>query len=80
MVVLMSLAPRTNVREALGVVVDEVNSGIDINNDNIKCLRYPLPDMDQFDIAEYLLYNELQLIAGDPGDVNFDSITDNEME
>ena len=78
MVDLTLLAPRTNVHKALGVVADKVNNNVAIDINTTKCLQYPLPNMDQSDIAQYLSYNELHFIAGDPGNVEYESMLEDE--
>ena len=39
-----------------------------------------LPDMQQYNISEYLSYNELDLIAGDPEAVDYDNMTEEEKD
>ena len=43
----------------------------DAGVDTEKQLKYPLPDVSQHSIEEYLSHDELALIAGDPDDVEF---------
>ena len=74
---LSSLAPR-QLADAKGVVVEEIFDGVDIDNAAVKKLTYDLPDMQQYNISEYLSYNELDLIAGDPEAVDYDNMTEEE--
>jgi hypothetical protein len=74
---LNSLAPRQLVN-AQGVVVEEIVDGIDIDSADVKKLKYNLPDMQQYDIGDYLSYNELDLIAGDPEAVDYENMTDDD--
>ena len=74
---LSSLAPR-QLADAKGVVVEEIFDGVDIDSAAVKKLKYDLPDMQQHNISEYLSYNELDLIAGDPEAVDYDNMTEEE--
>ena len=75
---LSSLAPR-NQRKAMGVIVEEINDGVDIDSEDVRSLRYPRPNIRQHNIAEHLTYNELQLICEDPGDVDYDNLSGDEQ-
>ena len=50
---LSSLSPR-ELNKAVGVVVEEVSDGVDIDSANVKRLKYPVPDMHQYAIADHL--------------------------
>ena len=76
---LSSLAPR-ELDRAVGVVVEEVSDGVDIDSANVKRLKYPVPDMQQYAIADHLNYEELALIAGNPEDVDYDGLSEAEKE
>ena len=41
---------------------------LDLDGDADKKLKYPVPDMSEHDIAQYLSFGELALIAGHPDD------------
>ena len=74
---LTSLTPR-GLGVAKGVMVSEVNDGVDIDSQDAKSLRYDRPNMQGRDIGEYLSYAELELIAADPDDVNYDNLSEEE--
>ena len=76
---LSSLAPR-ELEKAVGVVVEEVSDGVDIDSTNVKKLKYPVPDMQQYAIADLLNYEELALIAGNPEDVDYGELSEAEKE
>ena len=76
---LSSLAPR-ELEKAVGVVVEEVTDEVDIDSNNVKKLKYPLPDMKQYTIADHLNYEELALIAGNPEDVDYGELSEAEKE
>ena len=59
---------------ATGVVVKEVIDGVDIDSRDARSLKYPLPDMSDRDIGKYLDYSELELIAADPDDVDYENL------
>ena len=42
----------------------------------MKTLRYGLPDMNEYDIGEYLDIDELEMIAGDFCDSDYDNFTE----
>ena len=63
---------------AKGVVVKEVIDGVDIDSRDAKSLRYPLLDMSDRDIGKYLDYSELELIAADPDDVDYENLLEEE--
>ena len=73
------LAPR-ELEKAVGVVVEEVSDGVDIESTNVKKLKYPVPDMQQYAIADHLNCEELALIAGNPGDVDYGELSEAEKE
>ena len=73
------LAPR-ELEKAVGVVVEEVSDGVDIDSTNVKKLKYPVPDMQQYAIADLLNYEELALIAGNPEDVDYGELSEAEKE
>ena len=63
-------------RKAVGVIVDEIdNNGVDLDGNADKKLKYPVPDMSEHNIADYLSYGELALIAGNVDDVDFDNLS-----
>ena len=68
---LTSLTPRS-LGVAKGVVVRQVYDGVDIDGPDAKRLKYNMPDMRGYDIQKYLSYKELELIAADPDDVDYD--------
>ncbi len=77
-----SLAPR-DLGDAGGVMVTEVQTGVDVNSDAVRKLKYPLSDkeqMDQRDIKDYLLFLELDIIASNPDDVDYDNLMEEEKE
>ena len=61
-------------RKVVGVKVCEVFEGVDV--DKMKKLKYAVPNIDEYDIGKYLDFDELQIIAGDVGDTNYDNFTD----
>ena len=63
---------------AKGVVVKEVIDGVDIDSRDARSLSYPLPDMSGKDIGKYLEYSELELIAADSDDVDYESLSEEE--
>lgn len=69
-------APET--RKVVGVKVVEVIEGVDI--DAMKQLKYAVPNINEYDIGEYLKFDELQIIAGDVGDTDYDNFTDEQKE
>lgn len=71
-----SIAPRDKSRVPQGVIVDELTDGIDLDGGATKKLKYPVPNMDEHDIEEYLSFEELELIAGDIDDVEYDNLSD----
>ena len=50
------------------------------NVDSMKKLKYDLPNVDEYDIGEYLSFDELQIIPGDFGDTDYDNFTDEQKE
>ena len=50
------------------------------NVDSMKKLKYDLPNVDEYGIGEYLSFDELQIIAGDFGDTDYDNFTDEQKE
>ena len=56
------------------VKVCEVIEGVDV--DKTKKLKYGLPNVNEYDIGDYLDFDELQIIAGDFGDTDYDNFTD----
>ena len=80
---LTSLTPRDPNRKAQGVIVHEEFEGVvdlenddvvDLENDAGKRLKYPVPDMAEYAIGDYLSYEELALIAGDVEDVDYENL------
>jgi len=65
-------APET--RKVVGVKVVEMIEGVDV--DKMKQLKYAVPNVSEYDIGEYLDFDELQIIAGDVGDTDYDNFTD----
>ena len=57
-------------------MVKEVIDGVDIDSRDARSLRYPLPDLSDRDIGEYLDYSELELIAADPDDVDYNNLSE----
>ena len=51
-----------------GVVVIEINDGVDIDSRDSRSLKYDNPNMEAHDIGRYLSYDELKLIASAPDD------------
>ena len=76
---LSKLTPR-ELQRASGVVVEEVHDGVDIDSRGVKKLKYPCPDMQQYNIAEYLNYDELALIAGNPDEVDYDNLSESQKD
>ena len=74
---LSSLTPR-QLKDAKGVVVEEIFDRVDIDSAAVKKLKYNLPDTQQHNISEYLSYNKLDLIAEDPEDVDYDDMIEEE--
>ena len=72
---LTSLTPR-QLSTARGVVVEEVIEGVDV--DAARKLKYDVSDMRQYDIGEWLTSNELDLIAGNPDEADYDVLSDDE--
>ena len=71
---LTSIEPRERV--ARGVIVEEMQEGLDLEGQADKKLKYALPNMEQHDISEYLTYDELAFIAGDVDDADYDNFDD----
>ena len=46
----------------------------------MKKLKYDLPNVSEYDIGDYLDLDELQIIAGDFGDTDYDNFTDEQKE
>jgi hypothetical protein len=65
-------------RKVVGVKVCEVIEGVDV--DKMKKLKYGLPNVNEYDIGDYLDFDELQIIAGDFGDTDYDNFTDEQKE
>ena len=66
-------------RKVVGVKVCNVIEGVD--EDKLKKLKYALPNVDDYDISEYLDFDELQIIAGDFDDTDYDNnFTDRQKE
>ena len=65
-------------RKVVGVKVVEVIDGVNV--DEVKQLKYPLPDVTEYNIDEYLAFDELQIIAGDFGDTDYDNFTEEQKE
>lgn len=65
-------------RKVVGVKVCEVIEGVDV--DEMKKLKYNLPNVDDYNISEYLDFDELQIIAGDFDDTDYDNFTDEQKE
>ena len=60
-------------------MVDELPvEGINLGGDPSKQLKYPLPEMDEYAIGEYLSDAELQPIAGDADDVDYNNMSERE--
>ena len=76
---LLSLDPHL-LAKAEGVVVEEIQIKANIDEGNVRRLKYGVPDMKEFDIGEYLVYNELQLIAEELGSVDYESMLDAEKD
>ena len=66
---LLSLDPHL-LAKAEGVVVEEIQIKANIDEGNVWTLKYGVPDIKEFDIGEYLVYNELRLIAEELGSVD----------
>ena len=66
------------VRKVIGVKVCEVIEGVDV--DKMKKLKYAVPNVDEYDISKYLDFDELQIIAGDFDDTDYDNFTDEQKE
>ena len=71
---LTSMRSRDENRRPQGVVVNEVYDGVDLEAGRDKKLKYPLPDMSEHAIGDYLSYDELALIAGDINDVPYNGL------
>lgn len=71
---LTSIEPRERV--AKGVIVEEMQDGLDLEGQADKKLKYAVPNMEQHDISEYLTYDELAFIAGDVTDADYDNFDD----
>jgi len=69
---LTSIEPRERV--ARGVIVEEVQDGLDLEGEADNKLKYAVPNMEQQDISEHLTYDELAFIAGDVADADYDNI------
>ena len=52
--------------------------GVDV--DKLKKLKYALPNVDDYDISEYLDFDELQIIAGDFDDTDYANFTEEQKE
>ena len=65
-------------RKVVGVKVCEVIEGVDV--DKLKKLKYALPNVDDYDISEYLDFDELQIIAGDFDDTDYANFTEEQKE
>ena len=65
-------------RKVVGVKVVEVIDGVNV--DEVKQLKYPLPDVTEYNIGQYLDFDELQIIAGDVGDTDYDNFTEEQKE
>ena len=65
-------------RKVVGVKVVEAIDGVDV--DKVKQLKYPLPDVTEYNIGQYLDFDELQIIAGDYGDTDYDNFTEEQKE
>ena len=76
---LLSLDPRP-LAKAEGVVVEEIQIGANIDEESVRRLKYGVPDMKEFDIGEYLVYNELRLIAEELRNVDYESMLDAEKD
>eukprot|EP00984_Skeletonema_dohrnii_P032786 scaffold27493_cov76-Skeletonema_dohrnii-CCMP3373.AAC.1 len=63
-------------RVARGVIVEEVQHGLDLEGDADDKLTYVVPNMEQHDILEHLTYEELTLIAGDAIDADYNNFDD----
>ena len=57
-------------------MVEEVIEGVDV--DAARKLKYDVPDMRQYNIGEWLTSNELDLIAGNPDEADYNVLSDNE--
>ena len=77
---LTSLVRRDEVRVPQGVIIDDVPGtagAVDLEDGGgYTKLKYPVPDISEHDIAQYLSYGELALIAGDPEDVDYENLSD----
>jgi len=71
---LTSIEPRERV--AKGVIVEEVQDGLDLEGGADNRLKYAVPNMEQHDISEHLTYDELAFIAGDVADADYDNLDD----
>ena len=71
---LTSIEPRERV--AKGVIVEEVQDGLDLEGGADNKLKYAVPNMEQHDISEHLTYDELAFIAGDVVDADYDNFDD----
>jgi xanthine dehydrogenase iron-sulfur cluster and FAD-binding subunit A len=56
-----------------GVFVKEIRDPV--NLDNNKTLKYKVPNMEEYDIADYLTFDELALIAEDIDDVDYGNMS-----
>ena len=56
----------------------EVVEGVDV--DKMKTLKYGLPDMNEYNIGEYLDLDELEMIVGDFCDSDYDNFTEEQKE
>ena len=65
-------------RKVVGVKVVEAIEGVDV--DKVKQLKYSLPDVTEYNIGQYLDLDELQIIAGDFGDTDYDNFTAEQKE
>jgi hypothetical protein len=63
-------------RVARGVIVEEVQHGLDLEGDADDKLTHVLPNMEQYDNPEHLTYDELALIAGDVIDADYNNFDD----
>ena len=59
-------------------MVQEVQDGGDLNKHNVCKLKYPIPQMQQHNIRDYLCYEELELIAGDLNKVEGNNLSEEE--
>jgi len=54
--------------------VKEIHDGVDIDGPDAKRLKYNRTDTRGYDIQKHLSYSELELFAGNPDDVDYGSL------